>query len=177
MTLADLAGYTIAIRRPYTLNYRDRYRLTSGCSPSGGAVVLSAMNVLSGYAHLAPLSARNESAFRLDEALRFAYGERALLGDPSFVAGVAAREKGMLSEAWGRERREKMGERTHPVAFYDPQGFESLETHGTSQVVAADASGLAISLTSTINTLFGLFIPFTCLRRSRRAALLQDIIN
>src|ERR1700753_2580604 len=41
------------------------------------------------------------------------------------------------------------------VSAYDPSGFEILDTPGTSAVVVSDASGMAISLTTTINLLFG----------------------
>ena len=41
--------------------------------------------------------------------------------------------------------------------------MQSSLSHGTSQIVTADASGMAISLTSTINLLFGsqLLVPET----------------
>lgn len=154
MTLSDLAHYSIALRAPATLDYRG-YRLTSCAAPSGGIVVLSAMNILRGYADLGWPAAINASTFRLNEAMRFAYGERTLLGDPSFNNGTLAYEASMLSVATGEEVRGEINNVTHPVAYYDPAGIESLETPGTSQVVAADASGLTISITSTINTLFG----------------------
>lgn len=62
----------------------------------------------------------------------------------------------MLSENATAEIRRKISDTTtHPVAYYDPDGIESLETPGTSHVVTADKSGLAISLTTTINLYFG----------------------
>lgn len=54
-------------------------------------------------------------------------------------------------------------EHTLPIAAYNPDGLESIETPGTSHVSAADALGLAITLTSTVNTAFGskLMVPET----------------
>ena len=52
---------------------------------------------------------------------------------------------------------------TQNVSWYDPKGIESLETPGTSHVVTADKDGMAISLTTTVNLLFGsqLIVPET----------------
>lgn len=46
-------------------------------------------------------------------------------------------------------------DRTFPPEYYNPDYIEILDDKGTAQVSAADATGLAISITSTINTLFG----------------------
>ena len=49
------------------------------------------------------------------------------------------------------------------VSFYNPKQVEIVETPGTSAIVAADASGLTFSLTTTINLHFGsrIMIPET----------------
>jgi gamma-glutamyltranspeptidase len=70
----------------------------------------------------------------------------------------------MLSERIGKEIRGKISDKhTANISWYNPKGLESLETPGTSHVVTADASGLAISLTTTINLFFGsqLMVPDT----------------
>jgi len=61
----------------------------------------------------------------------------------------------MVSEAVAAEVRAKITDVTHNISYYDPTGLESLETPGTSQIVAADITGMAISLTTTVNLLFG----------------------
>lgn len=70
----------------------------------------------------------------------------------------------MLSAQTAAEIRSKITDRTHAnISYYDPAGLESLETPGTSEIVAADASGMAISLTTTVNLLFGsqIMVPET----------------
>jgi len=70
----------------------------------------------------------------------------------------------MLTEQVAFEIRSKiLDDQTQPVSAYDPSGIESLDTPGTSHVSAADHSGLAVSLTSTINLWFGsrLIVPET----------------
>jgi gamma-glutamyltranspeptidase / glutathione hydrolase len=41
------------------------------------------------------------------------------------------------------------------VSAYNPSGLESHSAHGTSHISTADHSGLAVTMTSTINLLFG----------------------
>ena len=75
MTLADLKNYTVAIRKPSQIMYRDKYKLTSCSAPSSGTVALSVMKTVEGYSDFGQLSAINLSTHHLDEAIRFAYGE------------------------------------------------------------------------------------------------------
>lgn len=61
--------------------------------------------------------------------MKFAYGERTNLGDPSFVNGTLTYETEMLSEAVAKEARAKISDtKTFNVSYYDPAGLESLET-------------------------------------------------
>ncbi|KAI9775057.1 MAG: hypothetical protein M1835_005947 [Candelina submexicana] len=163
MTMTDLANYTVAVRPPSTISYRG-WNLKSCSSPSSGTVALSTLNILSGYENFFAAGTTNLSTHRLDEAIRFAYGERSDLGDPSFVANLSQYEARMLSPTTGAEIRGRISDsHTLNVSAYDPTGLESLETPGTSHIVAADASGMAITLTTTVNLLFGshLMIPET----------------
>ena len=70
----------------------------------------------------------------------------------------------MLSPATAAEIRPEITPDTHNnISYYDVAGLESLATPGTSQISVADASGMAISLTTTVNLLFGsqLMVPET----------------
>ncbi|KAI0976921.1 gamma-glutamyltransferase 1 [Xylaria arbuscula] len=163
MTLEDLKNYTVAIRKPSVITYRG-YKLTGTSAPSGGIVTLSALNIVNGYEDFGEPSAINLTTHRLDEAIRFAYGQRSELGDPLFVSGLDAYEADILSNASAAQVRSKISDfHTLNVSSYDPQGFESLPTPGTSHIVAADHTGLAVSATTTINLLFGsqLIVPET----------------
>lgn len=163
MTLEDLKNYAVAIRKPSVINYRG-YKLTATSAPSGGVVALSALNIVNGYEDFGDPAAVNLTTHRLDEAMRFAYGQRSELGDPLFVDSLDAYQQSMLSQETAEAIRSKISDfRTLNVSAYDPNGFESLPTPGTSHIVAADKHGLAISVTTTINLLFGsqLMVPET----------------
>lgn len=155
MTLEDLRNYTIAKRDPVTIMYRG-HKLTGTNAPSSGVVALSALNTFGGYEALCVPENVNISTHRLDEAIRFAYAQRTELGDPLFVDGLDKYTQQMIAPATGEEIRSKISDvRTYNVSYYNPGGLESIETPGTSHIVSADASGMAVSLTTTINTLFG----------------------
>ncbi|KAF2797682.1 gamma-glutamyltranspeptidase 1 precursor [Melanomma pulvis-pyrius CBS 109.77] len=163
MTLDDLKNYTVAIRRPSTITYRD-YKLTSCSAPSGGEVALAVLKILEGYSGIGDPAAVNLTTHRLDEAMRFAYGERSNLGDPLFLEGIDEYQEQMISEEVAKEIRSKISDtKTFGVSYYDPKGLESLETPGTSHIVTADHTGLSITLTTTVNLLFGskLVVPET----------------
>lgn len=162
MTLEDLRNYTVALRTPSTIKYRG-YKLSSCSAPASGVVALAVMNIVSGYDDMGDPAALNISTHRLDEAMRFGYGMRTKLGDPSFVSGLSEYGDDMLSVDTGKDIRAKILSQSQNVSYYDPSGIESLETPGTSHVVVADKSGMAISLTTTVNLLFGshLMVPET----------------
>ena len=163
MTLKDLANYTVALRPTANITYKG-YRLQSCSAPSSGEVVLSTLKILEGYGDLFEATTANLSTHRMDEALRFAYSERGDLGDPLFVANLSLYQDEMLSNQTAAEIRGKISDkRSFNVSYYDPEGIESLETPGTSHIVTADASGMAVTLTTTVNLLFGsnLLVPET----------------
>lgn len=163
MTMEDLRDYKIASRTPLHADYKD-FKLTTVGSPAAGAAVLSTFRTIAGYKNMGETKHTNLSTHRLDEAIRFAYAERSSLGDPDFVSGIRSHESNMLSDANAARKRAKISDQhTLNISDYNPDGYEVLENHGTSHVVTADKSGMAISLTSTINLIFGggIIVPET----------------
>ena len=155
MTLEDLKNYSVVSRKPSQITYRD-FKLTSGSAPSGGEVALAALKIFEGYGNVGDPAAINMSTFYLNEAMRFAYGERTNLGDPSFVSNIQSYEDGMVSEQLAEEVRGKITNVTHNnISYYDPGQFSILTDSGTSEIASADQSGMAVTLTTTVNLLFG----------------------
>lgn len=155
MTMEDLKNYTAAIRTPAAIDYRN-YRIRSCSAPSSGTVAMSVMKIIEGYPTIGEDATLNISTHLFDEAIRFGYGQRSELGDPEFVEGMYEFQDEMLNATTAALIRSKINYfHTLNVSAYDPSGFESLETPGTSAIVTSDASGLSISLTTTVNLLFG----------------------
>ncbi|KAI1401964.1 gamma-glutamyltranspeptidase [Hypoxylon fuscum] len=165
MTLEDLSDYAAIIREPVSITYRG-FKLFSSGVPSSGAVCLSTLKTMEGYSTTLPSSPSdaNLTLHRFDESMRFAYGAHQALGDPAYVAHVPSFEASMLSTAHAEDvRRRIRDDATQPVENYDPQQIYAPAHHGTSHVSAADAQGLAVSSTTTVNLLFGslLVVPET----------------
>jgi gamma-glutamyltranspeptidase/glutathione hydrolase len=154
MTMADLQSYKIVSRQPLSIDYRG-YRVFATEAPSSGAITLSMLKTMEQY----PLSDRKDSnltTHRFNEAMRFAYGARVELGDPTYTRNIEQYESQLLSSKTAKEisRRIRDNE-TQPVEAYDPSGLYTPSGSGTSHIVAVDASGMAISSTTTLNLLFG----------------------
>ncbi|KAL4779043.1 nucleophile aminohydrolase [Aspergillus varians] len=163
MTLDDLRNYTAVVRDHSQVDYRG-YKVTSTTTPSSGTVALNILKVLDTYEPLFTPQNLNLSTHRMDEAIRFGYGLRAVLGDPSFIEGMTGYEKAMLQKQTIDDIHGKISDfRTQNVSAYDPEGLESLETPGTSHIATIDRSGLSVSAITTINLLFGskLVVPET----------------
>ena len=127
MTLEDLRNYSVAIRQPAQITYRD-FKLTACSAPSSGEVALSVMKTVEGYDGFGEPSMLNLSTHRLDEAMRFAYGERANLGDPLFVEGLDEYQAEMLNETTAiRVRSEISDFHTLNVSEYSPTGLVGID--------------------------------------------------
>jgi gamma-glutamyltranspeptidase/glutathione hydrolase len=175
MTLEDMKNYQVSIRKPISIDYRG-YKLYSTGAPSGGSVALSILKIIEGY-DMGDPSTFNLTLHRLDEAMRFSYAARAELGDPDFFSYMADYEATMLKSKTAEVIRGKiLDDRTQDVKAYNPRLFTAPENHGTSHIVAADGSGMTITLTSTVNLLFGsrLVVPETGMSSSFSPPTLSD---
>jgi gamma-glutamyltranspeptidase/glutathione hydrolase len=172
MTLDDLREYNITIREPVTTTFRNKFRLLSAPAPASGSVALQILKIMELFPSTKPFFDPSSSSptvdadekahqqhlniHRLDEAMRFAYAARLHLADPAFVQSAADLEARMLSpETLKNIHAHLRDDTTQPVEAYNPDKVYAAETQGTSHIVAADADGMAASITTTINSLFG----------------------
>lgn len=144
MSMDDLSSYTVIVRPPVEISYRD-YRILSCGTPSSGIVTLHALKVVETYTDMGDPSAVNLSTHRLDQATRFAFGavsqlsvrekliltsmmfcKRTKLGDPSFIDHMELYQQELLSDATIRTIRSKISdEQTLPISSYNPDKLES----------------------------------------------------
>ncbi|KJZ80165.1 hypothetical protein HIM_00015 [Hirsutella minnesotensis 3608] len=158
MTMDDLQNYTVLARPVQSARFRGLDLYTIG-APASGVIGLSVLKTMEQYAavgaHAEP-RARHLAAHRFTEAMRFAYGARVELGDPDFVDGVSQLEARLVDDMHAQQvRRHISDSHTQPVQAYDPKHVYGPEGHGTSHINTADKSGMAISLTTTVNLIFG----------------------
>jgi gamma-glutamyltranspeptidase/glutathione hydrolase len=132
---------------------------------SGGIVLLSALNILEGY-DLAKLGDRTAPSIHLiTEAYRRAYMDRSdYLGDPDYndipTAALTAKP---YAEAWRKTIEADAA--TPSATLVRPAGFlpgppktagrRKPESHDTTHYSVVDGEGNAVSVTTTLNDVFG----------------------
>jgi gamma-glutamyltranspeptidase / glutathione hydrolase len=153
MTSEDLRSYTPMQREPITVEFMDHEIVTMPPPSSGGIVLAQLLRVLEGY-DLAALGHNSSDYIHLlAEAMKHAYADRAHhMGDPDFVEVPVQR---LLSDARVAEIRHKIWPgRTFESAYYGALIAPPTDG-GTTHISVVDRQGMAVALTSTINTSFG----------------------
>jgi gamma-glutamyltranspeptidase/glutathione hydrolase len=146
--LEDLAQYSVVERRPVVGEYHGMRIVSASLPSSGGIVLISTLNVLSGLRleGLAP----GVRAHRIIEAMRRTYRDRALfLGDSDYVPVDTAR---LLSAAHAAELRRTIDPRATPSTALVPQAGAGPDTTHFSVI---DAEGNRVAATLSINYPFG----------------------
>jgi gamma-glutamyltranspeptidase/glutathione hydrolase len=159
MTMADLAGYAPTKREPLCRHYRV-YQVCVPPPPSSGVALLQLFGLLE-HTDIAKRGPNDPQAWYLfAEASRIMYADRdRYVGDPAFVEVPLA---GLLAPAYIAERARLIG----PVAGPPPvAGMPSgatvaardttLEPTGTSHFIVGDAQGNVVSMTTTVESIFG----------------------
>nr|WP_229736428.1 gamma-glutamyltransferase [Novosphingobium endophyticum] len=158
LTLADLAAYRPgsgpALCEPYRI-----YIVCTPQAPSGGPGLQIALGIL-GQTDIHERGADDEKAwFQFAQASRLAYADRdRYIGDPAFVDVPV---KGLLSPEYLKKRAALIGEKAGSVAFGVPEGAPEVgvdataEPGGTSHFVIVDAKGNVVSMTTTVESIFG----------------------
>lgn len=149
----DLASYTVTEDEPVRCNYRG-YELISAPPPSsGGTAICMILNVLEGY----PLAEYGFNSSRavhvMAESMRHAFVDRNfLLGDPAFVKNPLGR---LLSESYAAEIRARIDPAKASASKDVQPGIAPHEGTETTHYSIVDKQGNAVSVTYTINALFG----------------------
>ena len=158
MTLSDLAGYRPVQRTPLCRPYRG-YTVCVPPPPSSGASVLQLLGIL-GHTDIADRGPGDPQAWYLfAEASRVMYADRdRYIADPAYAPVPL---EGLLAPAYIASRAKLIGERAGPAppAGRPPgsaAGADATpEAAGTSHFVVVDTRGNVVSMTSTIESLFG----------------------
>ena len=153
ITEDDMARYEAKERAPIRGTYRG-YEIISMPPPSSGGVALVEMlNILEGYDLAAARHNSPRYAHLVAEAMRRAFLDRArYLGDPDFVSPPIER---LLSKAYAAELRKTiLDERASPST--PAQVAERHESDQTTHYSVVDASGMAVSVTYTLENGYGL---------------------
>ncbi|HVJ53288.1 MAG TPA: gamma-glutamyltransferase [Aliidongia sp.] len=153
LTAEDFARYKIEETAPLRCSYRG-YEVMSAPPPSaGGTTLCEILNVLEGYDMKAMGFHSAASVHVMIEAMRHAYLDRnTYLGDPDFVANPLDR---LLSKDYAAAiRAQILPDKATPSSAVHP-GAEPHEQTDTTHYSVVDQAGNAVSVTYTINGLFG----------------------
>jgi gamma-glutamyltranspeptidase/glutathione hydrolase len=149
----DFENYTVTEMPPVHCNYRG-YELISAPPPSsGGTAVCEILNILEGYP-MADLGFHSALGIHyMVEAMRHTFVDRNFqLGDPDFVENPLDR---LLSESYAAEIRGKIDAFKATDSKDVQPGVAPHEGTQTTHYSIVDAAGNAVSVTYTINALFG----------------------
>ncbi len=153
LTADDFARYTVTESPPVQCSYRG-YVVSSAPPPSSGGVTMcEILNILEGYDLKALGFHSAQSIHLMVEAMRHAYMDRnTYLGDPAFVTNPMAR---LLSKEYADAIRAHIEPyRATPSKAVRP-GSAPHEHPETTHYSVADGQGNAVSVTYTINNVFG----------------------
>lgn len=159
LTVEDLAGYQVKVRKPVTGSYRG-YTLVTAPPPAGGTHVLQLLNILE-HADLAGLGERSAAAAHLwAEACKLVFADRATYSaDPDFVKVPFT---GLASKAYAKSLAAliKPDAVMKSPAAGDPSKYES---GSTTHFSVMDKDGNMVAVTKTINMFFasGVVVPGT----------------
>ncbi len=147
---SDLENYQAVEREPVRGLYRGHEIITMGPPSSGGIALVQMLHMLehvdlSGYRH-----SSTEHVHLLAEVMKRAFADRnAYIGDPDFVD---IPKEMLLSEEYNRSRFQTID--PDRAAGVDEAAARDEGTETTHYSVI-DENGMAVSVTTTINSLFG----------------------
>jgi gamma-glutamyltranspeptidase / glutathione hydrolase len=150
ITAGDLASYRPQWREPLRFAYRG-YSLVSMPPPSSGGIVLAMTAGMLGKVELGKLPWYGaEHVHWLVEVWRRAFAARnELLGDPAFVKDMPIGR--LLSNDYIAKLFATITDKATP----SKEVMALLEGDHTTNLCTVDATGMAVSITTTLNTSFG----------------------
>jgi gamma-glutamyltranspeptidase/glutathione hydrolase len=148
LSAEDLLGYAVEERKPLRVSWAG-YELYIMPAPSAGGLLLAETLGMWSREELARLGYQSGAyQHALAETFRSALLDRFRnVGDPKFVP---VNEASLLVPARLAERRKALSlDRTHSLPTL------AQTEHGTHHLVVADRDGMVVSLTTTVNRVFG----------------------
>lgn len=162
ITREDLRAYKVKDNDSALLSMELKslgYRLLSLRPPSSGVLLGFMLRILEGF-NLTPsdidgTSKTVEAYHKIAETFKFGYAMRSYLGDEDFVDVTK-----IMNNLTSYEFADYIRGRINPahtydnISYYNPE-FTTNEEHGTSHLSIIAPNGGAVSVTTTINSVFG----------------------
>ncbi|XP_022052608.2 gamma-glutamyltransferase 5a [Acanthochromis polyacanthus] len=162
LTLQDLASYRVTVTDAWAVPLGE-YQMYIPPPPAGGIILSLVLNIMKGYdLNLTSLTGEQKALtyHRYVEAFKFANGLKKHIRDPKFSSEEMAKK--FTKDSFANHIRSLISnDKTHDPQYYNITPY--LDTLGTSHLSVLAEDGSAVSVTSTINHIFGskVFSPST----------------
>ena len=157
ITHEDLKNYEAVMREPLYATYRDYELITMGLPSSGGFCLPILLNIMENF----PVSEwgwnSSKTIHYCAEAMKFVFANRAEYGgDPDFVKTPIQK---LTSKDFAKELADKIDpDRAIPADEISYSNFSDFESNETTHYSIMDKDGNAVSVTTTINAVFGNYV-------------------
>ncbi|KAJ7973751.1 Gamma-glutamyltranspeptidase [Quillaja saponaria] len=153
LTMEDLRNYKVEVTDAMAVNVMG-YTIYGMPPPSSGTLGLSlVLNIFESYGS-SDAAKGNLGLHRLIEALKHMFAVRMNLGDPDFV-NITKYISDMLSPSFAKQIRQKILDNTTFPPEYYLHRWNQLRDHGTSHFCIVDSDRNAVSMTTSVNSVFG----------------------
>lgn len=153
LTEDDMENYQPLWERPVTVKLENNQTLYTSPLPASGILIALILNTLSDFVNsdVDDITA----AQRIVETFKFAYGRRGEMGDPNF-SNLTELTENYTSKEYAKCIRSLISDTvtSNNSGHYNAK-YASTEDHGTAHISVLSPEGDAVSVTSTINLLFG----------------------
>ena len=154
ITLNDLKNYKVVERKPISFDYKGT-EIVSMPLPSSGGILLAQMLKMSSYENLEKYQQNSTPAVQIMvEAERRSFADRAeYMGDPNFIKDQTEM---LISDTYLKNRWKSFTmNRATPSAEVGKIISQPKESTETTHISIIDKEGNAVSVTTTINGLYG----------------------
>ncbi|XP_017322381.1 gamma-glutamyltransferase 5a [Ictalurus punctatus] len=153
LTLEDLKSFKVVVSEPWNVSL-DKYTMYFPPPPAGGAILSFILNIMERYEMNPTFIKGNEKVrtyHRYVEACKFANAQKQFIKDPKFTPDKEARN--LTKVAFADDVMRRITNITHDAQYYNM--MPHADTQGTTHISVLDLNGTAVSVTSTINYIFG----------------------
>lgn len=152
-TYEDLVNYKPIEKEPVVGNYKGLKIISMPPSSSGGIALVESLNILENFSFEKDEWNSSRYVHTVSEILKYVYADRSKhLGDEEYY-DVPAKE--LLSKDYAKNIAGRISEKAKPSSEISPSDLTVYESNSTTHFDVVDSDGNAVSLTYTINGLFG----------------------
>ena len=163
-------GQGLRLRTPVRGSYRGYEVIAMPPTSSGGTHIVQILNILEGFDLASSGFGTPRTLHLMAEAMKIAWADRdAYMGDPDFAGKDPSYDydappvERIIDQEYGDARRREIDETragTYPPGVFRSGSAEALgspvaESANTTHATAADSDGNVITMTQTLNGLFG----------------------